>query len=103
MVNQNTPVHDFTFDPAKRCVKMNIVTCDEQNFRKMLSKYIQHGYNIVLTRNGAILLCNTNHESMELWIQMFAPEHMRTEQILSVIKDEQLHITEAHHDTIELV
>ena len=82
---------------------MNIVTCDEPNFRKMLSKYIHRGYHVVLTRHEVVLLCNTNHETMELWIQIFAPEHMRTEQILSVIKDEQLHIMEAHHDTIELV
>lgn len=103
MFNQNTQVHDFTFDPTKRCVKINIVTYDEPNLRKMLSKYIQRGYHVVLTRNGAVLLCNTNHETMELWIQIFAPEHMRTEQILSIIKDEQLHTTEAHHGAIELI
>lgn len=100
-MNQNTLVHDFTFNPTKRCIKINIVTCDEPNFRKMLSKYIHRGYHVVLTRNGVVLLCNTNHETMELWSQIFAPEHMRTEQILSVINDEQLHFVEAHHDTIE--
>ena len=91
------------FSQQQRCVKMNIVTYDEHNFRKMLHKYIQRGYHFVLVRSNVVLLCNTDHESMELWIQMFAPEHMRTEQICSVIKDEQLHITEAHHDTIELI
>lgn len=82
---------------------MTIVTYDEHNFRKMLHKYIQRGYHFVLVRNNMVLLCNTDHDTVEWWIQMFAPEQMDAKQVISVIDDEQLHRVEAHHDTIELV
>ncbi len=91
------------FSQQKRCIKINMVTYDEHNFRKMLHKYLQRGYYFVLVRNNMVLLCNTDHDTVELWIQMFAPEHMNDQQVISVIDDEQLYRVKAHHDTIELV
>lgn len=87
----------------QRCVKINIVTYDDHNFRKMLHKYIQRGYHFVLVSNKVVLLYNKDHDAIEWWVQLFAPKDMDAKQIISAINDEQLHLVEEHHDTIELV
>ena len=85
----------------KSCVKTNIVTDDEHNFRKMLHKYIQRGYHFVLVRSNVVLLCNTDHNNVELWVQLFSPKDMNDQQIISAINDEQLYRVKEHHDIIE--
>lgn len=91
------------FSQLKRCVKMNIVTYDEHNFRKMLHKYIQCGYHFFLVRNKVVLLYNMDHNTIEWWVQLFAPKDMSAQQIISAINDEQLYRMEAYHDAIELI
>lgn len=91
------------FSQLKRCVKMNIVTYDEHNFRKMLHKYIQRGYHFFLVRNKVVLLYNTDHNTIEWWVQLFAPKDMEPKQIISAINDEQLYRVKVNHETIELI
>lgn len=91
------------FSQLKRCVKMNIVTYDKHNFRKMLHKYIQRGYHFFLVRDKVVLLYNMDHNTIEWWVQMFAPKDMDAKQIISAINDEQLYRVKAHHDAIELI